>query len=354
MAFRDGWSHWWPIAIHANSVITSPVSAWPCLITDVHFPAGAWAQMNADASDLRFSSDEAGLSELYYDAPRISVAGQGAHLYVQVPTLASTKATTIYAWVGNAAATAPSAAWMQNTYPADWAAFWPMEEGTGTAVGDRTANARHGMLTNMDASNWVAGINGGYALQFGGNASAEYVAIANTASFTQATMAACVRRAATADTLNVAISTQADSSRVLTHSNGAVLLGAFPITVDNVTPTGASWTNGAWETYAAAIQRGTPGLAEFYHNATRYVVGTGVSTAWTTGTLWQIGARNGGLNWSGDIDSAFILSRPITADEAAVHHAQFDPATWASAGELVEVGGGAVYRPWLITGGRMR
>lgn len=63
MAFPDGWGYRWPIAIHADSVITSPVSAWPCLITDVHFPAGAWAHMNADASDLRFSSDGGALPD---------------------------------------------------------------------------------------------------------------------------------------------------------------------------------------------------------------------------------------------------------------------------------------------------
>ena len=148
MAFPDGWRYRWPIAIHAHSVITSPVSAWPCLVTDVHFPAGAWAQMNADASDLRFSSDEAGLSELYYDAPRISVAGQSAHLYVQVPTLASTEDTTIWAWVGNAEATAPSAAWKRNTYSNAFAACYHFEEaiwnGTTGEVKNAVADSNHG------------------------------------------------------------------------------------------------------------------------------------------------------------------------------------------------------------------
>ena len=112
MAFPDGWGYKWPIAINADSVISSPVADWPCLVTDAHFPAGAWAQMQATGADLRFSLDEAGATELYYDAPRLSVSGTSAHLYVAVPSLASGADTTIYGWVGNAEATAPSAAWM--------------------------------------------------------------------------------------------------------------------------------------------------------------------------------------------------------------------------------------------------
>jgi len=43
MAFPDGWSHQWAIPINADSVITSAVTDWPCLVTDAYFPAGAWA-----------------------------------------------------------------------------------------------------------------------------------------------------------------------------------------------------------------------------------------------------------------------------------------------------------------------
>lgn len=148
MAFPDGWSHKWPIAINADSVISSPVTDWPCLITDAHFPEGAWALMQATGADLRFSLDADGATELYYDAPRLSVAGESAHLYVRVPSLASTADTTIYGWVGNGSATAPSATWMRNTYSNAFAACYHFEEaiwnGTTGEVKNAVADSNHG------------------------------------------------------------------------------------------------------------------------------------------------------------------------------------------------------------------
>jgi len=140
----NSFSAYWPIEINADSVISADVTDWPCLITDVHFPEEAWSFMNSDASDLRFTSDAEGLTELYFDLVRIDVANKSAHIYVRVPNLNSDSNTTIYAWVGNKNAVAKTAVWMQNTYPSDWAAFWPMEEGTGTTAADRTSNGNDG------------------------------------------------------------------------------------------------------------------------------------------------------------------------------------------------------------------
>lgn len=344
MAFPDGWRYRWPIAIHADSVITSPVSAWPCLITDVHFPAGAWAHMNADASDLRFSSDEAGLSELYYDAPRISVAGESAHLYVQVPTLASTGDTTIYGWVGNAAAEAPSAAWMQSTYPADWAAFWPMEEGSGTTVGDRTSNGNDGSLYSdvswqFDGDFWVLNVGAtGYVEANPDEASDELSAIFG------------IYR-------DISDGGQLWSRRAVGESNGW-----YYGTGGSTNRLGFTiyTTDGAYGHYNDTPYQVVEGISEWGHFAATYDGAENALTRYTNGsqthdilTSGDYIPRNGALRFGsapgGAYSSAFLMryamyvTRALTADEIAIHHLMLSaPATFATAGALVAVGGGAV------------
>jgi len=166
--FANGWSYKWPIAINADSVISSSVTDWPALITDQHFPADVWAEMQATGADLRFTSDEAGNNELYYDDPILDVATEKARLYVQVPTLASGADTTIYAWVGNAGASAPDAAFKQSTYSSDIKGWYPIEEGSGTTIGDRTSNSYDFETNLMDNGDWVQEADDSWSLTFSG------------------------------------------------------------------------------------------------------------------------------------------------------------------------------------------
>lgn len=368
MAFPDGWGYRWPIAINADSVITSPVSTWPCLITDVHFPAGAWAQMNGDASDLRFSSDEAGASELYYDAPRISVAGQSAHLYVQVPTLLNTQDTTIYAWVGKSDATAPSAAWMQSTYPADWAGFWPMEEGTGLTVSDRTANARHGTLTNMDpGTDWVQAADGSWSLDFDGNDDYVNVPAADDDFLGAITIiwrgtidtGSAYRHFAGKHTGNGGKANPFDF-----RTDSAPV--PVPVLVRAGTREHVVWSSKEQVLLQSAATYGVTAASPietaptFYRNGVAGAAptqraqtpGTGPPTG--SGADIRMGVRSdNAVKMDGRCESVTIVSRELTADENAIHHLMLSaPATWASAGELVAVGGGAV--PMIYRAARRR
>lgn len=355
MAFPDGWRYRWPIAIHADSVITSPVSAWPCLVTDVHFPAAAWDVMNADASDLRFSLDEAGTTELYYDAPRLSVAGQGAHLYVAVPSLASTADTTIYGWCGNAEATAPSAAWMQNTYPSDWAAWWPMEEGSGTAVGDRTANARHA-TDDSGATGWTT-VAGEIAIESTATGGKFYpwgtapLGITNQLTV----LARCWR--------------SSDDYGHLVSRHGTFALGygwGLSLSTGKLafsrSTTGSDW---AGLTYNSPLTAGQVyNVAAVYNGTTvtLYVDGVAAATGSLTGNIYEGAGVTGRLLSSDNADShalpgglvqAGIRTTARSADEVAIHHLMFSsPATFAAAGELVAVGGGAV--PMIYRAARRR
>lgn len=349
MAFPNGWSHRWPIAINADSVITSPVSAWPCHVTDVHFPAAAWAQMNADASDLRFSSDEAGTVELYYDAPRISVAGQSAHLYVQVPTLASTKATTIWAWVGNAEATAPSAAWMQNTYPSDIAGWYAMQEGTGATVYDRTANARHG--TAYNAPTWTQAADGSWYLAFEATSS-QYVDLGSAYSFGANPFTVASR---------IICSNLAPIIAITSRSGFATGGYEFMLGIDSTpgrvgmryqdTSAKSLYVNGlgdgAWRTFMAVATADTMTLR---------ISGSAVGSA-ARGTITNsqnlMIARRDTLYARVEVGPTMLWSRAITDDESALHDFMLSaPATFAQAGELVAVGGGAV--PMIYRAARRR
>ena len=351
MAFPDGWRYRWPIAIHADSVITSPVSAWPCLVTDVHFPAAAWDVMNADASDLRFSSDEAGLSELYYDAPRISVAGESAHLYVQVPTLSSTEDTTIWAWVGNAKATAPSAAWMQATYPDEFLAVFAFQEGSGLVSAERTGGTDATLSATID---WITAPFGNYALQMedaeaallddGGPLAAGFancsmlIRMAPNEPGEEADGGSIAGRFADGGS---ARDTMVDWSFVWTGLGaGKIYRGRLSNVALNSTTAPA---NGEWVTLA--LTKAGVNAAFYVNGISEDTTGAAAATLNTNYSMTRIGSAKGDTYCGADIqvESFYLLNRAATPDEVKVHHAQYSaPGTWASAGELVAVGGGAV------------
>jgi len=163
-SLKNSWKCSWPIEINADSVISSDVTDWPCLITDVHFPTEVWDYMNVDASDLRFTSDANGLEELYYDLVRVNVAGHSTYLYVRVTNLDSGNNTVIYAWAGNPNSVAPSAEWMTNTYRDSIIGWWPIEEGADTTTYDRTTNSNDGTLVNTEAEDWVQAADGSWSI----------------------------------------------------------------------------------------------------------------------------------------------------------------------------------------------
>lgn len=340
MAFPDGWGYKWPIAINADSVISSPVADWPCLVTDAHFPAGAWAQMQATGADLRFSLDEAGATELYYDAPRLSVSGMSAHLYVAVPSLASGADTTIYGWVGNATATAPSAAWMQNTYAAPRAGEWPVEEGSGATAADRTSN---GYDATIYGATWS-----GNTLLFDNllHRVTTAAAVPYSAAFT---VAVRIKRASTAQQTYRGIAAK--------HPGGEVASDWFlHISADHKLHVDIPWvkadaylgsrTINDTNWHSVVLTRSGSAGAWTY---TGYIDGTLDRAVAATHnpvaepTVFTIGNINDATNkgfW-GYIDCvSYINSGVWGVDEVALHHLMLSsPATFATAGELVAVGG---------------
>ncbi|HZK06395.1 MAG TPA: hypothetical protein VFC82_11220 [Actinomycetaceae bacterium] len=353
MAFPTGWSHKWPIDINADSVISAPVADWPCLVTDAHFPAGAWAEMQATGADLRFSSDEAGTVELYYDDPRLDVAGESAHLYVGVPSLAASADTTIYAWVGNDSAAAPTTAWKQNTYPADIVAWWPMEEGAGGTVYDRTANGADAGIVGTSWS-WVEQADGSWALDFGTGADRVEVPVGSTAA-SPGTSDFSVLWRSEAD-VNAKDRNYFDGRAWNSPYTGWNIRRAGNATSLVFELNGGTRYTYPFNTAAETMPVGTAiSMACSFDRDGQTVVlrdGAEIGAASISGSAAQniAGGDNpnkiGGhhRNSSGDsFDGRFfavaVLLRTVTPDEAALHHLMLSsPATFATAGELVAVG----------------
>ena len=266
------------------------------------------------------------------------MAGESAHLYVQ-RSLASDADTRVWAWVGNAEAEAPTTVWKQNTYPASIVAWWPMEEGAGTTIYDRTSNANNGTMTNMDAAtDWVQDANGNYALDFDG--SNDYIAVPHSAEFNNSQMSILTRISFNAR----------DRSYATVFGKKLVWNGATGYYVEwndvldnwKLRGSGAEYPgvahNPALDTYYSLgfVFDGTTGTA--YVDSTTSGGGTIDQIVGDATDIW-IGSFVGGASyWRGRIESMFVAADAFSADEIAAHHLMLsDPATWATAGDLAAV-----------------
>lgn len=323
----EGWTVGAEVVFSANTVISSPVSDWPSLVVGSHIRDEVWAALQADGRDLRFSLDEAGDVPLYYDDPRLDVATKAAHLYVGVPSHASGATTTAYVWAGNAAASAPTAAWKQNTYPADWVAHWPMEEVAGaTTLADRTVN---GLDLSLYGPTAGAGITGN-AWTFDGN---DYARHADNALFEMTrpfTISLWMYYTRTANCVvlekdqNDGYSIQVYLGLIYCNFNGYSI--GQQIKSTNV------WNDGAWHHVVIAAD------AIYVDGVDDTDLNSGNRAPNYSTGVFDIGGRGNSAGFIGGIDEVTLATGAWSADAIALEYLMLsDPATWASAGDLVSV-----------------
>lgn len=121
MAFPTGWGYYLPITID-HTKIAADLTDWTFVfdqtyaaaLTAVNGPLDSTGTnpMNADGSDIRFSTDAAGAAEIAVDVRAAATAPGGAgtlEVAVKIPNVSSTLDTVIYMWFGNSAATLPAA-----------------------------------------------------------------------------------------------------------------------------------------------------------------------------------------------------------------------------------------------------
>ncbi len=153
-----GFSRKMPIRF-AGYTQSGTLTNFPALVQFAEGSNGfSYANMGSPNSgaDLRFT-DSAGTNELNYEIETWTNGGT-SYVWVQVPQLADTN-TSIYAWYGNAAATAPAYTTNGATWDGNFKAVWHMSETSG-GVRDSTINANHG-TASAGISQGVAGMVGG-------------------------------------------------------------------------------------------------------------------------------------------------------------------------------------------------
>jgi len=151
------------------------LSNFPVLFTEDNLPSEMFDADGANPAqngggDIRFSSDEAGTTELAFEIVDFTTNNNPAlgtaQIWVKVPSLDDTTDTTIYVWYGHSTATAYDADetyGSQNVWRTEYKSVWHVEEtGDGTAgeYKDSTVNAHNaqggggtaGRIPSVDSS----------------------------------------------------------------------------------------------------------------------------------------------------------------------------------------------------------
>jgi hypothetical protein len=335
MAFSDSWLNKWEIDINANSVISSNVTDWLCLITELQIPSPAFDIMQSNAEDLRFSSDSNGDTELYYDLVRIDTTAKTAHIYVRIPLLSSLNATTIYAWVGNNSASAHSSAWMQGAYDATWSAWWAMQEGSGIIINDRTGNSHTGALQTGTSWSWDV-TESLYGVTFDGTSG--HIIVPSDPSLTNSEMTICTYlKLSSRDHDFFCIANKKnpydDTNGFYVEWNDLSNLWWGRGSGDDDIRYSNSPIVGEWYT---PIYRFNNTIGNVWLNGDKGADGTIQSVVDNILDLY-IGSWQGGTtsHFEGTIGNIAIANEALTSDQIQLYTLMFsDSATWASAGSL--------------------
>jgi hypothetical protein len=161
VAFPTDWAHRVAITIESDD-ISADLTDWT-LVFDQAFDSvltQADGPLDADGSrasingggDVRFSSDEAGSSQLACDIRMWVIDNTPAsalcEVAVKIPSVTSSGDTTIYMWWGKGGETQPAAGdsfGQYATYKSAIVGCWPLTENpTANEMQDRTSNQKHG------------------------------------------------------------------------------------------------------------------------------------------------------------------------------------------------------------------
>jgi hypothetical protein len=180
-AFPTGWGRRCELVIQSSQV-PGALSDFPVLLTEDTLPselfdADGSYPCRSDGGDVRFSSDESGVSPLAREIVEITIdndpANGTAQIWCEVPSVSAVADTSIYIWYNAPSETEPAA---DSTYGSEptWSSYesvYHMEEGSGT-VYDSTGN-------DIDLSAGGTPVyqqtgQAGYGIQFA-TASSEYL-----------------------------------------------------------------------------------------------------------------------------------------------------------------------------------
>lgn len=160
MAITSSWTRRGTITIDHTKVTTGSHTDFPVLLADGNFEADLYTNAKADGSDLRFTSDSAGTTELAFEIVSFTPASSLAEVWVKIPSLSSDTDTTIYVWYGNSDASAYSHTDTYGTHAVWSSSFqgvWHLQSGGG----DSSANG-YDLTVAGSPSNTAVKIKNGY------------------------------------------------------------------------------------------------------------------------------------------------------------------------------------------------
>ena len=196
MAFPTDWGFRVPITIESDD-ISADLTDWTLVfdqafasvLTQVDGPLdadGSRASING-GGDIRFSSDEAGTTQIPCDirywTTNNTPASATCEVAVKVPAVSSSADTTIYLWWGKSGETQPAVGDTYGQYAAYKTAFvgvYPYSEilpGSAETAKDRTDNQHHARPWNLDD---VDRIDSPLGYGYHSDGSPEFVAVDDT------------------------------------------------------------------------------------------------------------------------------------------------------------------------------
>jgi hypothetical protein len=336
MAISFGWTKRHKITIDKTKVTTGAHTDFPILLSNGNFLDDCYTNAKSDGSDIRFSSDQNGASELAFELVSWNQGAKTSEVWVKIPSLGSATDTVIYVWYKNPSASALSHTDTYGTH-AVWSngfqAVWHLEAGGQ----DSSPNGYD--MTVHGSTNATGKIGKGY--EFPGDAS-NYLEVTGATNL-DITGAHTLSLWGRSDT-------DADGGYlVYVNNNCGIRQNNFGATYDiNFSITGITnaphVARNSNLSFIAGTYNGTNSV--LYRNKSAYTNGD-TGTAGALGSTWWIGKLSG-TNWplDGLVDEARVANVARSAAWLATEYDnQNDPSTFSTGSDAQKVirGGAFLY-----------
>lgn len=138
--FPTGWKRRHKITIDSDKVSGSNnLTNFPIVLTEVNFAPSIFSNSKNGGGDIRFSSDEAGTTQLPFAVVKWNTATSKARVYVKIPTLDHDDDTVIYVWYKNPSATAlakDDTYGSDNVFDSNYIGVFPLEGSYASLTSD--------------------------------------------------------------------------------------------------------------------------------------------------------------------------------------------------------------------------
>jgi len=356
MAFPTGWGRKCSVTIDNTKVSGSANhSDFPVLLTEDNLPsemfdADGSYPANSDGGDIRFTSDEAGTTELAREVVEFTrdndPANGTAQIWVKVPTLDYNDDTVIYVFYNNSGASEPAA---DSTYGSEavWSGYdgvWHLEEdpsGSSPQMIDSSANDNDGTSSGSMSSGDSISAKISNGLDFDG--SNDLITTSDTAignGYTSLFMSVWVKSSDTSGYLVAKNNGSIDNLQVYISGGNVIAKIRNTSTSYNLTVgTTASIMDGNWKKIDVLWSGST--FSVFLNGS--FVTSASVSGTMTTYTEPLEFAGRGSDNdqyMAGVLDEIRIAEKSVSSDWIATEYAnQNAPDTFSEAGTPEDVDG---------------